>query len=155
MFLEEALLNELKRIFFKDWAKHFREAVRWDRCVMIEELFVCFSYYIRSFFLTYICVSLSATTQLSTRRSFIRCECLTFATTTILLTISAPWRRLLNAFNCLFEQLLVSRTKLERRSETSIEDRHSESNSVLASNGYWIDTNHINFLKISFSNVAF
>ena len=129
---------------------------------MIEELFVCLSYYIRSFFLTYICVSLFATVQMSARRSFIRCECLTFATTTILLTISAPWTdvtkpdtiwlyasRLLNAFNCSFAQKLVSRTKLERKSETSIRDRHSELNSVLASNGYWIDTNHINFLKIS------
>ena len=134
---------------------------------MIEELFVCLSYYIRSFFLTYICVSLFATIQMSVRGSFIRCECLTFATTTILLTISAPWTdvtkpdtiwlyasRLLNALTCLFVQYLVSRTKLERRPETSIGDRHFEFNSVLASNGYWIDINHINFLKISISNVA-
>ena len=71
--LEEALLNELKPIFFKDWAKHFREVVRWDQCVMIEELFVCFSYYICSFFLTHICVPLSATIQMSTRGSFICC----------------------------------------------------------------------------------
>ena len=73
MFLEEALLNELKRIFFKDQAKHFREIVRWDRCVMTEERFVCFSYYIRSFFFTYIYVPLSATIQMSTRGLFIHC----------------------------------------------------------------------------------
>ena len=73
MFLEEALLNELKRIFSQAYAEHFREVLRWNRCVMIEGLFECFSYYIRSFCLTYICVPLSAAIQMSARGSFIRC----------------------------------------------------------------------------------
>ena len=44
MCFEEVLLIELNRIFSKYYAKHFPEVVRWDRCVMVVELFVCFTY---------------------------------------------------------------------------------------------------------------
>ena len=40
--LGKVLLIELKQIFLKDQVKYFPEVMRWDRCVMVVELFVCF-----------------------------------------------------------------------------------------------------------------
>ena len=130
---------------------------------MIVEHFLCFTYYIRSFFLTYICVSLSAIIQMPSRGSFIRCECLTFATTTILFTISAPrtdvtkpdtiWlyaSRLLNVLNCLFVRNNLS-PKQNKKEGARLLSRAD----ILLGMATGSTPITKNVLKLSLSNVAF